>query len=107
MRGFKSPGQAQRFLAAYGPMAKHVRSRHHRFPAPVYPARDAAGIRQLAGHHRSTCSDLISSGARLDYITDFNLDYVRIAGAVLLTLRENRLGLSDYSLITSDAARIK
>jgi putative transposase len=35
MRGFKSPGQAQRFLAAYGPIAQHFRPRRHRLPASV------------------------------------------------------------------------
>jgi putative transposase len=30
----KSPGHAQRFLAAYGPGAHHVRPRRHRLPAP-------------------------------------------------------------------------
>ena len=36
MRGFKSPGQAQRFLSAYGPMAQHFRPRRHRLSAPEY-----------------------------------------------------------------------
>jgi putative transposase len=36
MQGFKSPGHAQRFLAAYGPIAQHFRPRRHRFPAPEY-----------------------------------------------------------------------
>ena len=36
MQRFKSPGQAQRFLAAYGPIAQHFRSRRHRFAAPAY-----------------------------------------------------------------------
>jgi putative transposase len=36
MQGFKSPGHAQRFLAAYGPIAQHFRPRRHRFPAAVY-----------------------------------------------------------------------
>jgi len=30
MRPFKSPGKAQRFLAAYGPIASHFRPRRHR-----------------------------------------------------------------------------
>jgi putative transposase len=34
MQGFKSPGHAQRFLAAYGPIAQHLRPRRHRFSAP-------------------------------------------------------------------------
>jgi putative transposase len=36
MQGFKSPGQAQRFLAAYGPIAQYFRPRRHLLPAPVY-----------------------------------------------------------------------
>jgi putative transposase len=36
MQGFKSAGHAQRFLAAYGPMAQHFRPRRHRFSAPQY-----------------------------------------------------------------------
>jgi putative transposase len=36
LQGFKSPGHAQRFLAAYGPIAQHFRPRRHRFSAPEY-----------------------------------------------------------------------
>jgi putative transposase len=36
MQGFKSPGQAQDFLSAYGLIAQHSRPRRHRLPAPVY-----------------------------------------------------------------------
>jgi len=36
MRRFKSPGHAQRFLAAYGPIAAHFRPRHHRLTAADY-----------------------------------------------------------------------
>ena len=36
MQGFKSPGHAQRFLAAYGPIAQHFRPRRHRWSAPEY-----------------------------------------------------------------------
>jgi putative transposase len=36
MQGFKSPGYAQRFLSAYGPIAQHFRLRRHRLPAPAY-----------------------------------------------------------------------
>ena len=36
MRRFKSPGHAQRFLAAYGPIASHFRPRRHRLTAAVY-----------------------------------------------------------------------
>jgi putative transposase len=36
MQGFKSPGHAQRFLSAYGPIAQHVRPRRHRLSASAY-----------------------------------------------------------------------
>lgn len=36
MQQFKSPGHAQRFLSAYGPIASHFRPRRHLLPAPVY-----------------------------------------------------------------------
>ena len=36
MRRFKSPGHAQRFLAAYGPIAGHFRPRRHRLTATAY-----------------------------------------------------------------------
>jgi transposase-like protein len=36
MQGFKSPGHAQRFLPAYGPIAQHFHPRRHRLPAPEY-----------------------------------------------------------------------
>jgi len=36
MQGFKSPGQAQRFLAAYGLITQHFRPRRHRFSAAAY-----------------------------------------------------------------------
>jgi putative transposase len=36
MQGFKSAGQAQRFLAAYGPIAQHFRPRRHRLSAPAH-----------------------------------------------------------------------
>jgi putative transposase len=36
MQGCKSPGHAQRFLAAYGPIAQHFRPRRHRLSAPAY-----------------------------------------------------------------------
>jgi putative transposase len=36
MQRFKSPGQAQRFLAAYGPITSHFRPRLHHLPAPTY-----------------------------------------------------------------------
>jgi putative transposase len=36
MRRFKSPGHAQRFLSAYGPIAQHFRPRRHRLSASAY-----------------------------------------------------------------------
>jgi putative transposase len=36
MQRFKSPGHAQRFLSAYGPIAQHFRPRRHLLPAPKY-----------------------------------------------------------------------
>src|SRR4030095_11828 len=36
MQRFKSPGHAQRFLSAYGPIAQHFRPRRHRWSAPAY-----------------------------------------------------------------------
>jgi len=42
MRRFKRPGHAQRFLAAYGPIASHCRPRRHRRTAAAYPRTHAA-----------------------------------------------------------------
>src|SRR5215218_6257437 len=36
LQRFKSPGQAQRFLSAYGPISQHFRLRRHQFAAPTY-----------------------------------------------------------------------
>jgi len=36
MQRFKSPGHAQRFLSAYGPIASHFRLRRHLLPARDY-----------------------------------------------------------------------
>ena len=36
MRRFTSPGHAQRFLAAYGPIAGHCRPRRHLLTAAAY-----------------------------------------------------------------------
>ncbi len=52
MRRFKSPGHAQRFLAAHGPIAGHFRPRRHRLTASAYRAtRDQrfATWRQVTG----------------------------------------------------------
>ena len=42
MRRFKNPGHAQRFLAAYGPIAGHFRPRRHRLTAAIYRETSAA-----------------------------------------------------------------
>jgi hypothetical protein len=36
MQGFKSVGQAQRFLASYGPISEYFRPRRHRLSVSVY-----------------------------------------------------------------------
>jgi putative transposase len=36
MQRFKSPGHAQHFFSAYGPIAQHFRPRRQRFSAPDY-----------------------------------------------------------------------
>jgi putative transposase len=36
LQGFKSPGHAQRFLSAYGPIAHYFRPRRHRVSASTY-----------------------------------------------------------------------
>jgi putative transposase len=38
MRRFKSPGHAQRFLSAFGPILDHFRPQRHRFRASEYRA---------------------------------------------------------------------
>ena len=42
IRRFKSPGHAQRFLAAYGPSVGHFRPRRHRLTAAAYRATRTA-----------------------------------------------------------------
>jgi putative transposase len=36
LQGFKSPGHAQRFLSASGPLAQHFRPRRHHLSAQAY-----------------------------------------------------------------------
>jgi putative transposase len=50
LQGFKSPGHAQRFLSAYGPIAQHFRLRRHLLPAPEY--------RQELGNRFHTWQDI-------------------------------------------------
>ena len=52
MRRFKGPGHAQRFLAAYGPIASHFRPRRHRLTADRLPRDPRRALRHLAGGHR-------------------------------------------------------
>ena len=57
MRRFKSPGHAQRFLAAQGPIVAHFRPRRHRLSAHDYRQtrgqrfatwREVTGLRAVA-----------------------------------------------------------
>ena len=50
MQELKSPGHAQRFLAACSPIAQHFRPRRHRSSAPAY--------RQVMRHRFDTWQDL-------------------------------------------------
>jgi putative transposase len=52
MQGFKSPGHAQRFLSAYGPIAQHFRPRWHLLRAPE--------CRQEMGNRFHTWQDITS-----------------------------------------------
>ncbi len=59
MRRCKSPGHAQRFLAAYGPSASHFRPRRHRLTAAAYrPTRAArcATWRAVTGVPARACA---------------------------------------------------
>jgi putative transposase len=53
MQGFKSPGHAQRFLSAYGPIAQHFRPRRHLLSAPAY-RQEMAQRFQIWGEMTST-----------------------------------------------------
>ena len=44
IKKFKSPGHAQRFLAAFSSISCHVRPQRHRLPAPLYQAERAGHI---------------------------------------------------------------
>jgi putative transposase len=52
MQAFRSPGHAQRFLAAYGPIAQHFRPRRHRLSAPEY--------RQAMSQRFNSCRQIAS-----------------------------------------------
>jgi putative transposase len=52
MQEFKSPGHAQRFLSAYGPIAQHFRPRRHLLSAPAY-RREIAQRFQMWGEMTS------------------------------------------------------
>jgi putative transposase len=53
MQGFKSPGHAQRFLSAYGPIPQHFRPRRHLLSAPAY-RQEMAQRFQMWGEITST-----------------------------------------------------
>ncbi len=58
MRGFKSPGHAQRFLAAYGPIASHFRPRRPSAPRTLC---HLAGGHQHPSHGLSSAAFLASA----------------------------------------------
>jgi putative transposase len=65
MQGGKSSGHAQRFLAAYGPIAQHFRPRRHRFSASQY--RQAMRTRcqvweEITGTRKESVSTAPQSG---------------------------------------------
>jgi putative transposase len=55
MQGFKSAGHAQRFLAAYGLIARHFRPRRHRLSAPLY--------RQVMAHRFQSWHEVTGTAA--------------------------------------------
>jgi len=63
MRRCKSPGHAQRFLAASGPIAAHCRPRRHRLTAAAYRLDQNRALRHLAGGHRRPGDGLASDAA--------------------------------------------
>jgi putative transposase len=52
MQGFKSPGQAQRFLSAYEPIAQPFRPRRHLLSASEYRKEMGEAIPELGRHDR-------------------------------------------------------
>jgi hypothetical protein len=69
-------------------------------------AHDMRRVLQLPESQKITCSSLILSGRRLDYIARVQLEFGENSGTFRLTLSENRLGISEKNLITSGAAGI-
>jgi hypothetical protein len=79
LQGFKSPGHAQRFRSAYGPIAQHFRPRRHRLPAFEYRQRWGKGStpgrtsRAFPPPHKTddrgsrapSCSLILSTGNKL------------------------------------------
>ena len=53
------------------------------------------------------CSNLITSERLLDYVPKGQLEFCENCGTFRLTLPENRLGLIENNLRTSDAAEIQ
>ena len=81
MKRFKSVGQAQRFLAAFGAISPHFRPRRHRLSAPEYrqvmAGRFAAGGgTRSPGPHR-----LRSRPESVNHATAFGLIRARTACA--------------------------
>jgi len=60
MQGFKSPGHAQRFLSAYGPIAQTLPTETPSVVRVGVPPRDEATIRELGRDHRYRTGGLMS-----------------------------------------------
>ncbi|GHO68386.1 IS6 family transposase [Ktedonobacter sp. SOSP1-52] len=54
MRRFKTPGHAQRFLSAFGPISNHFRPKRHRLHASDYRALMQDRFQIWNAHHRRT-----------------------------------------------------
>jgi Tn3 transposase DDE domain len=89
--------------------------RIHQQPIPCRLREAAFSLDGLLEHdteldpkvcYTDTCSSLIPSGRRLDYIPQGQLGFGENRGAFRLTHPENQLGFGENSLITSDAAGI-
>lgn len=77
MQRFKSPGQAQRFLSACGPIAQHFRPCRHRFAAPAYrqELRTRFQVGRRSQHQpwpHSTCAEPILTLSLPNVVIVFN-----------------------------------
>jgi hypothetical protein len=72
MQRFKSPGHAQRFLSAYGPIRQHFRPSRHRLSAPL-SLRDVEEISELARDH-----DFIAGRLKRTRSEPFSLRIARV-----------------------------